>query len=143
MDESSRQSILDEEHLRLLRVGYFIQGGTTVLMALFALFYIFIGVLFAVIATPNSGGAEAPPRFIGYFFALFGGVFFVSSGLFATLQFLAAQGLGRRRSRTLCLICAGFSCLFIPYGTVLGVCTFVVLSRPSVRALFTDRAAAP
>ena len=36
----------------------------------------------------------------------------------------------------LCQITAGLSCLEIPYGTVLGALTFVVLARPSVAALF-------
>jgi hypothetical protein len=36
----------------------------------------------------------------------------------------------------LCMITAGLSCLEMPYGTALGVMTFVVLSRPSVRQEF-------
>jgi len=31
---------------------------------------------------------------------------------------------------------AALTCLGIPWGTVLGVCTFLVLERPSVAALF-------
>jgi hypothetical protein len=36
----------------------------------------------------------------------------------------------------LCMVTAGISCLGIPYGTVLGIFTFLVLSRPSAIALF-------
>jgi hypothetical protein len=33
-------------------------------------------------------------------------------------------------------VIAGINCIFIPYGTLLGVATFMVLVRPSVQALF-------
>jgi hypothetical protein len=138
MDEHIQQSILDEEHLRLLRIGYFIHGGITVFFSLFGLMYIFMGIVVSSFPAPGAG---PPPRFIGLVFALFGAVFVAAGAIFAVLQFLAAQGLGRRRSRTLCLVAAAITCIFIPYGTVLGVCTFVVLSRPGVRALFSDGAA--
>ena len=141
MDEPGRQSVIDEEHLRLLRIGYFIQGGITVFFSLFGLMYVFMGIVFSSLPTSTDGAA--PPRFIGVVFALFGAVFVLGGTVLAVLQFLAAQGLGRRRSRTLCLVAAAISCIFIPYGTVLGICTFVVLGRPSVLRLFSNHAAAP
>jgi hypothetical protein len=33
---------------------------------------------------------------------------------------------------------AAVACIFVPFGTVLGVLTIIVLTRPSVRALFDD-----
>jgi hypothetical protein len=33
-------------------------------------------------------------------------------------------------------VTAAISCLEVPYGTLLGVLTFMVMARPSVRALF-------
>jgi hypothetical protein len=33
-------------------------------------------------------------------------------------------------------VVAGISCISIPYGTVLGILTFLVLARPSIRAVF-------
>jgi hypothetical protein len=141
MDEPTRQSILDEEHLRLLRIGYFIQGGITVFFSMFGVLYVFMGMLVSSMPIPNTDGAGPPPRFVGVIFALFGSVFLVAGAIFAVLQFLAAQGLGRRRSRTLCLVAAAVSCVFFPYGTVLGVFTFMVLGRPSVRSLFSEDSA--
>jgi hypothetical protein len=45
-----------------------------------------------------------------------------------------------RKSRTLCLVAAAISCLEIPYGTLLGVFTLIVLDRASVRNEFAGRA---
>ena len=56
--------------------------------------------------------------------------------LMAVLKLMTAIRLKERRSRLLCLIPAGISCLEVPWGTVLGVMTFIVLGRPSVRELF-------
>jgi hypothetical protein len=135
MYEPERQRILDEEHLRLLRVGYFIQGGATLVMCLFGLLYVFLG-LFAFRSFPSAPGTPPPPVAMGYIFAWLGGLFTLAGASFATLQFLAARALRLRRSRALCMVTAGLSCVFVPYGTALGVFTFMVLGRPGVRALF-------
>ncbi len=36
-----------------------------------------------------------------------------------------------------CLVMACVACLFMPFGTVLGVFTIIVLARPSVQTLFS------
>jgi hypothetical protein len=54
----------------------------------------------------------------------------------AILKLLTAQYIKRRRSRAFCMVVAAISCLEIPYGTLLGVFTFLVLGRNSVRGLF-------
>jgi hypothetical protein len=41
-----------------------------------------------------------------------------------------------------CFVVAAIECIFMPFGTVLGVFTIIVLSRPSVKALFQSEAAA-
>ncbi len=135
MQELERQRILDEEHIRLLRIGYFIQGGTTLFMCLFGLFYVFMG-LFAFRSFPNTPGTSPPPVAIGYIFAGLGALFTLCGAVFAALEFLTARALQRRHSRTLCMVTAALSCVFFPYGTVLGVFTFTVLGRPSVHSLF-------
>lgn len=35
-----------------------------------------------------------------------------------------------------CLVMAGIECMFMPFGTVLGVFTIIVLMRESVQKLF-------
>ena len=61
-------------------------------------------------------------------------------GLFTVLaaigNFLAGLYLKKRKNRTFIMVVAGINCLQIPFGTVLGVFTIVVLSRPAVTNLF-------
>ena len=67
--------------------------------------------------------------------------------LVAKAALLAYSGvcIRKRRHRTLSVIMACLSCVNIPLGTALGVFTLVVLSRPSVKAMYeyAERFGAP
>ena len=49
------------------------------------------------------------------------------------LNILAAMFLRQRKHRMFTMVVAGLICLQFPFGTILGVFTFVVLMRESVR----------
>jgi hypothetical protein len=137
MDTAERQRILDEEHLRLLRIGYLTMGGVSAFTGLFGLFYVFMGAVMAsAMRAAPKGPGEPPPELFAWFFAGMGLLFMVLAGSYAAMAFMSARALRLRRSRTLCLITAGLSCLYIPFGTLLGVFTFSVLGRQSVLTLF-------
>jgi hypothetical protein len=131
----SPQTIIDNEHLRLLRIGYFISAAQTALLIPLGLMYSGMGILFSFLP---GGHAGSPPAFMSWAFGIFGGIFAGFAILGATLKLLTAIRLKERRSRTLCLITAALSCLEMPYGTALGVFTFIVLSRPAVRQAFEE-----
>jgi hypothetical protein len=137
MNDLGKQELLDAEHLRLLRLGYLVDGFTSVGFALFPLIHVTIGLamLLGAFPTPNTSGAPFP-RFAGLFFVIIGGALSLLFAIGATLKLLTARKLRQRRSKTFCMITAGLSCLGFPYGTALGVATFLVLGRPSVTALF-------
>jgi len=60
----------------------------------------------------------------------------------AVLMIIAGRFLAKRRHHTFCIVVAAIACLFMPFGTILGVFTLVVLMRDSVRLQF-DAIAAP
>ena len=139
IDSEVRRRI-DEEHLRLLRIGYLVSGILNAVFSLFPLFYVAMGLWFAgaFAGSARPGAADVNPRLVGAFFAAMGiGAFlFLAAG--AVLKLVVAGAIRRRRAHTLCLVGAAWTCLGIPWGTVLGVLTFVVLERPGVRALFAS-----
>ena len=140
----SRQAIVDDEHLRLLAFGYLFSGVMTALFSLLGLVYAVMGLLmsnFVAVAARNGSQASMPPQSLGVFFGIVGLVFFVVAVSLAIAKFMAAARIRRRRSRTFCLVVAGISCLGIPYGTLLGVCAFMVLGRDSVAGQFVMPAA--
>lgn len=136
---AQRQAIVDHEQLRLLAIGHWISGGMSSLYSLFGLLYMGMGVLMqtAMSAAPmRAGNGQAPPPEVFWIFVLVGLAMFVFMISNALMNFRAAWCLKRHRGKVLCLITAGFNCFFIPYGTLLGVFTFVVLGRASVQALY-------
>ena len=137
MDETEKQQIIDAEHLRLLRIGYFLSAAVSAFAALFGLLYLVLGVIFLSAATRAPTGSQPPPpEFVGWVFGILGFGFASLALVVAALQFYAGQCLKQRRSRLFCMILAAITSLNIPFGTLLGVWTFMVLTRPSVIALF-------
>ena len=142
--DHERQAIIDNEHLKLLSIGYMVSAGMTAFFSLFGLMYAFMGIfMFATISkmpdtSPGQNGP--PPEFIGWLFGTLGFLFFAFGIAFAALNLHVAFCLKKRKSRTLCNVIAAISCLWIPYGTLLGVFSFLVLGRPSVIAQFNGGA---
>ena len=126
----------DEEHLRLLKMAYYVLAGMTAFFTLFSLLYIGLGTLFASGVIPMREGSTDNPRLMGLIFLCIGIAVLVIGLAITFLAFYAGRCLRDRRHRTFCLIVAGLTCLQLPWGTVIGVCTINVLNRPSVRALF-------
>lgn len=130
----------DVEHLRLLKIGYYIMAGITGFLTLFSLIYVGLGSLFASGVVPESPGSNGDSRLAGFVFLGVGVFLFLLGALGVTVHFLTARGLRDRRRRVFCLVIAAISCLYIPWGTALGICTFIVLGRGSVKALFAGTA---
>jgi hypothetical protein len=126
----------DQEHLHLLRLSYFIMAGVAGFFTLFMLLYIGIGWVLASGVFPSSSSSHDDPRFVGEIFLCVGLVLFLSGLAITFLNYWAGRSLGECRRRTFCLVMAVLSCLNIPFGTAVGILTFIVLDRPSVRALF-------
>ncbi len=141
------QAARDEDHLRLLEIGFYISGALTALRfvwsGIIALFFAFFGVAAAISAQAHASppsADDAPPIFVLFFFAIFFGVIFLLSLLlsliFAVVEIYAGMCLKHRRHPVLIQIVAVLYCLSIPWGTALGIFTLMVLNRPGVRALF-------
>lgn len=142
----TRESVVDEEHLKLLYIGYLISAAFSALFALLGIFYVLMGAMMSAVLShaPEKAtkSGQPPPAFIGWFFAAIGLLVIFFSVAFAILKFQTASRIKQRKSRIFCMVIAAFSCLEFPYGTALGVATFIVLGRESVTRLF-DPGAAP
>ena len=128
----------DAEHLRLLSIFYYVMAGVTALFSCIPIIHVVIGWSMlrnpGAFADPAQGAPEA--EWMGWLFVLLGGIFVLGGWIFAALQALTGRFLRERTRYTFCLVVAGVSTLFMPFGTVLGVFTIIVLIRPSVKALF-------
>ena len=126
----------DEEHLRLLSIFHYVVGGLAGLFAEFPIFHLIFGLFFILAPEKFAGKGEPPPAFLGWLFVIFGVVFITIGWTFAALILTAGRFLARRKHYLFCLTMAGVECLFMPFGTVLGVFTIIVLIREPVKQLF-------
>ena len=140
IEKESRQGVVDDEHLRLLSYGYIFSGVMTGLFSLLGLVYAGMGLImsrFFAEAAQNAARAESiPPESLGTIVGIFGAVFFLIAITLAAAKLWTARCIKRRQSRIFCMVVAGICCLGVPYGTVLGICTFLVLGRQSVITQF-------
>lgn len=139
MTTEEQQQLLDAEHLRLLRLGYIISGVANAAWALFPLIHITMGILMLTGAFPGGGKADSDLRWGGLLFVIMGAAFSAIFATAAVLKLLTARAIRERRSKMLCMVTAALSCIGIPYGTALGVFTFLVFARPSVAAMFHSK----
>jgi hypothetical protein len=87
-------------------------------------------------------GKDQPPAFLGGLFVILGSSFILLGWTFAALVLVAGRCISRRKHYTFCFIMACVECLSVPFGTVLGVFTILVLNRASVKELFNPKPAA-
>ena len=123
----------DEEHLNLLAIFHYVVGGLTALFS--CVFLLHVGMGIAMLCGAFDG-ANAPPRFLGWFLIVFPSVFILAGWTLAGFIIAAGRRLQRRVSRTFCLVVAALECILMPFGTVLGIFTIIVLTKDSVRGLF-------
>lgn len=135
----------DENHLNLLAIFHYVLGGLTMLGGIVFLIWVVFGGLIAAAGAGASrtSGDAAGAQIAGGLFVFFGllgvTVCFVAGGL----KVWAGRCLQAKHGYTFATVMACLECLHMPLGTALGIFTLVVLSRPSVRAMFAGEAPLP
>ena len=129
----------DLEHLRLLSIFHYVVAGLSALFSCMFLFHVGIGL--AMLLAPekfaDKQNFHGPPLFLGWLFIILGSLAILFGWTFAGCIAVAGRFLAKRKHYLFCLVMGGIACLFMPFGTVLGVFTIFVLIRPSVKAMFT------
>jgi len=135
----------DEEHLKLLAIFHYVVGVLGALFACFPLIHVTIGAMLVFHPDFMTGGQKGPPppAFIGYLFMLMGGLFVLAGWTAAICTVVSGRFLARRKNRMFSLVMAAILCLFVPFGTVLGVFTIIVLSKESVQRLYRASSGEP
>lgn len=102
---------------------------------MFPLIHLAIGIGM-VTGSFASASKDPSAHLMGWFFIAFAGVWMICGAAFAVCLFIAARCLSRHTRYVFCLVMAGIECIFMPFGTVLGIFTIIVLLRESVKTLF-------
>src|SRR6266436_4275374 len=132
----------DNEHLRLLAIFHYVVAGLAALFSFFPLLYTTVGAIFVFAARHPAAagpkpGEELPPEFLGWIFVGIGSFLFLLGIAMAICILIAGRCLSRRKGYSFALVMACIECLFVPFGTILGVFTIIALSRESMCGLFS------
>jgi len=120
----------DEQYLKLLSVFHYVVGGLAACFACIPIIHLSIGIAMLVRAIDDA------PEFLGVFLVVIAMFAMLIGWTLAVCIIIAGRCLAKRRRYMFCLVMAAISCIFMPFGTVLGVFTIIVLMRPSVKELF-------
>lgn len=125
----------DEQHLNLLSIFHYVVGGLTALFSCIPFLHLALGI--AMVSGVFENG-DAPPQCIGWLLIIFPSLFIILGWTLAVFIIITGKKLRKRVSRTFCLVIAALECIVMPFGTVLGVFTIIILMKDSVQKLFSN-----
>jgi hypothetical protein len=144
----------------MLMIGFYVRGAMMVAFGCFFLIYVAFFLGFSFI--PQSAWTQPPassasPTVLAYatptphppnqgpppviFFRIMACVFAAVTLLvwiMGCLTAYAGRCIQRRRNKLLIFVMAGLNCLFVPYGTLLGIFTFIILGSPAAAQEFSQ-----
>jgi len=153
--------VIAMDRLRLLSLAYYISGAIGAAFVSFLLIHFFLLLGFSFIpasqwiaptptpasiqsASPTpfpapprtSNSAEAPPAIMFRIFAGVIGLIIICGWTLGALTAYAGHCIKKRKHKVLIYAMAGINCIWIPYGTVLGIATILLFQWPEVQAEF-------
>jgi hypothetical protein len=128
----------DLQHLKLLSVFHYVVAGIAAIFGCFPIFHLAVGisVLTGGFFAPDDPSMPFPFWIFGLIFTLIPAAIILVGWALAISVAVAGYFLGKQQNYMFCMVMAGISCIFTPFGTVLGIFTLIVLMRPSVKTLF-------
>ena len=137
MEELEKQSIIDEEHLKLLVLFHRIYGIIVIIFSLLGIgYYLLFSFLFRFSKKSShftlTNNIQEPPKEIMHIFMIIIGIVILIGLIIGVCNLLSAQYIKRRKYRIFSIVVACVDCISFPLGTILGVLTMVVLLRDSV-----------
>ena len=131
----------DVEHPRLLAIFHHGVSGIACLISFFPAIHLTVGIL-TVSGAFDEPKEQLPLEIMGRLFIASASLLILGGLTFSVCLFPAGRYLHKRRHYTYCLVMAALECMFMPFGTILGVFTLLVSVKSGVKELFADASAA-
>jgi hypothetical protein len=154
----AEEQIIVRERLRLLAIGYYVKGAVGAVFISFLLlhFFVFLGFSFipesswnppsksvttfqspSVLSSPAPRLTnQGPPVVVFRIVAAVIGMIILLGWTFGALTIYAGRCVQKRQHRAFIYVMAGLNCPLIPWGTLLGIATFVLLQSPAGQEAF-------
>lgn len=124
----------DAKQLDLLAIFHYVVGGIMALFSCMPFMHVFMGLAIVSGKFFDSADASPPPdAAFGWIFVIMGSIFILLGWVISICIIVAGRKLKQRKSRMYCMVVAGIECMFMPFGTVLGVFTLIVLNKDSIK----------
>lgn len=158
---NAERQVIALDRLRLLSLAYYISGaiGAAFISFLLIHFFLLLGFSFVPVSqwnvsapTPGSAhhaspspiptasstpnNSQAPPVIMFRIFAGVIGLIIVCGWTLGALTAYAGHCIKMRKHKLFIYIMAGINCIWIPYGTLLGISTILLFQWPEVRSEF-------
>ena len=124
------------DNLNLLGVFHYVVAAFAALLALIPMIHLTVGTVLVSVSLFNLK-VLFPLTIVGGVFICIASCLILAGLIFATLLCFAGGYLRRRTHYNFCLVAAGISCLLVPYGTILGIFSLIILTKQEVKALFS------
>ena len=125
----------DDQSLKLLSIFHYIVAAMAALFSLFPTVHLVLGILFVSGALKDAQDPMVFPL-VGWVFIVFASIWILCGLTFSTCVFCAGRNISARRRYTFCFVMACLECIFMPFGTILGVFTVIFLLKENVKAQF-------
>jgi hypothetical protein len=124
----------DKDNLRLLSIFHYILGGLVAMFTIILLPFLILCFPLAIVIKEmlETDGIPAP----GWLCIAVPFMGLLTVWTCAGLIIANGYSLAKQRRHTFCMVVAALECLLVPFGTVLGVLTLVLLTRHPVKHLF-------
>jgi len=129
-------------YLNLLSIFHFLVAGIAGLFACIPIIHLAYGITVVndmpLFQSPDMVSKDmfSPYSLIPLLFIILPAAFIALGWTFAIALALTGYFIRKRQWHTFCLVIGGIETIFTPFGTVLGVFTIILLTKPSVKALF-------
>ncbi len=124
------------DYLRLLSIFHYVVAGLAGLAALLPVLYMAVGL--AILAKASEPSGDPVGRVFALVFITVAAGLLLGALTLAVSIGLAGRWLAGHSHYNFCLVMAAVECVFMPFGTVLGVLTLIALLQPPVKVLFGE-----
>lgn len=141
MSSQENQTNDSSQHLKVLSIVYYVFAGIMGLLSCIPFIHIFLGI--SALNNPEMFEGESNPeeasKMFGYLFTGIGSLVVLIGWTVTILTFLTGRFIGKQQRWLYCMVMSGILCLSFPFGTVLGITSLILLSKPQYKSLFEEK----
>ena len=127
----------DIHYLNLVTIFHLVIGGLAGLFSCLPLVNLSMGLsMLSGIPKMIVQETYSPFAILPIMFTILPIIIVTVGWMFAIAVALNGYYITNRKWLTYCMVMSGIETIFVPFGTVLGVFTLILLSKPHVRSLF-------